>query len=97
MAWLTDRRAVHKVVDIIEGHGEGGEGQHHALVHIALLEAVAPSSAPAASAPQLICTAHRELLHIQANPDACRSNLPTTNAANALVAAGTKVKQHLLL
>ena len=53
---MTDRRAVHKVVDIMEGHGEGGEGQDHALVHIALLKAVAPSSAPAASTPQLICT-----------------------------------------
>lgn len=40
------RGAVHKVVDVMEGHGKGGEGQHHALLHIALLEAVAAGPLP---------------------------------------------------
>ena len=40
------RGAVHKVVDIMEGHSEGGEGQHHSLLHIALLEAVAAGPFP---------------------------------------------------
>ena len=33
------RRNINVVVDIGEGHGERGEGQHHALLHIALPEA----------------------------------------------------------
>ena len=49
------RRAVYEVVDIAEGHGEGREGEHHALLHIALLEAVACLAHAVASALQLPC------------------------------------------
>lgn len=42
-------------MDIIEGHSEGGERQHHALLHIALLKAVTSLAHAAASALQLFC------------------------------------------
>ena len=51
----TYRGTVYKVMDVIEGHGEGVEGQHHALLHIALLEAVAGLAHAAPSALQLRC------------------------------------------
>ncbi len=53
---VTYRRAVYKVVDVMEGHGEGGERQHHALLHIAFLEAVASLAHAIAPTPQLVCT-----------------------------------------
>ena len=52
---IAYRWAVYKVVDVIEGHGEGVEGQHHALLHIALLEAVASLAHAAPSTLQLLC------------------------------------------
>ncbi len=53
---VTYRRAVYKVVDVMEGHGEGGERQHHALLHIAFLETVASLAHAIAPTPQLVCT-----------------------------------------
>ncbi len=38
----------------MEGHGEGGEGQHHALLHIAFLETVASLAHVVAPTPQLV-------------------------------------------
>ncbi len=52
---VTYWRAVYKVVDVMEGHGEGGERQHHPLLHIALLETVASLAHAVASTPQLVC------------------------------------------
>ena len=49
------RGAVYKVVDIVEGHSKGREGQHHPLLHIALLETVASLAHAAAGALQLLC------------------------------------------
>ena len=54
------RRAVYEVVDITEGHGEGIEGQDHALVHIALLEAVASLAHAVTSTLQLVCRQHND-------------------------------------
>ena len=42
-------------MDIVEGHGERGEGQHHPFLHIALLEAVASLTHAAAGTLQLLC------------------------------------------
>ncbi len=53
---MAYRRAVDKVVDIMEGHGEGGEGQHHALLHIAFLETVPSLAHAVAPTPQLVYT-----------------------------------------
>lgn len=51
---MTYRRAVYKVVDVMEGHGEGSERQHHALLHIAFLETVASLAHAVAPTPQLV-------------------------------------------
>ena len=59
------RGAIHKVVDIMKGHGEGCEGQHHALFHIALLEAVAPHLVAGAGTPQLVCTNIMKIIRSQ--------------------------------
>lgn len=57
------RRAVNKVVDVMEGHGEGGEWQHHTLLYIALLEADATHLLPGAltGTPQSACTGRHQV------------------------------------
>ena len=53
--------AVYKVLDVIEAHGEGVEGQHHALLHNNLLEAVASLAHAVPSAVQVLC--RRSMAH----------------------------------
>ena len=47
----------------MEGHGEGGKGQHHALLHIAFLETVASLAHAVARTPQFVCTHTLDMLH----------------------------------
>ena len=55
----------------MKGHGKGSEGQNHALLHIALLEAVPTRLAHAAtSASQLLC---KQGTHVGQNEEASGS------------------------
>ena len=51
-------------MDVVEGHGEGGEGEHHPLLHIALLEAVASLAHAVAGALQLLCRQPNSVKHL---------------------------------